>query len=76
MRSSNTIVRRIPNYCLTYFLLDKQSLGYESVSNCLVAQCINYRLRRGKIDLEKHKFFTAVTMKDAAFWDVTPCNSC
>jgi hypothetical protein len=32
--------------------------------------------RSGNIPIVRFEVFTAVTMKNGVFWDVTPCGSC
>jgi hypothetical protein len=37
---------------------------------------VEYRHEKLRQDYIEFEVFTAVTMKNAVFWDVTPCGSC
>jgi HrpA-like RNA helicase len=47
--------------------------NWAGVANSLLLGTCDYLLTSSLYDL---RFFTAVTMKNAVFWDVTPCGSC
>jgi cytidine deaminase len=48
--------------------------GAESILTCHAV--LNYIGHLISVDICKIEVFTAVTMKNGVFWDVTPCGSC
>jgi hypothetical protein len=73
-------MRMVHHRKLTYWLLLRipleskcapiRFLAFSNLFQCLAT------LRKSVVFIVRFEVFTAVTMKNAVFWDVTPCRSC